>query len=72
MSHPDLGFTNEYMSPLVGTRIVAAGGFLEDGETWPYFDVQLDGGLTYRIEVSRDTEGNGPGFLFGLPQVEGD
>lgn len=27
-------------------------------------------GETYRLGISRDPEGNGPGFLFGLPEPE--
>jgi hypothetical protein len=51
-----------YLAPLVGRTIrsvsVGSDGFpvltLSDGQ---------------EVLVSRDEEGNGPGFLFGLPQV---
>lgn len=56
-------FFQRYYSALAGRRIVRAGVKKEDGEEWPFFI--LDNG--WRIEVSRDGEGNGPGFLFGLP-----
>ena len=56
-----------YISHLVGCKIVAAGVADEDGETWPYFKVVTPDGVAMTIEVSQDQEGNGPGFLFGLP-----
>ena len=36
----------------------------EDGFLWFEFDRD---GEVFRCEVSQDEEGNGPGFLFGLP-----
>ena len=38
----------------------------EEGNQWPTFTV-IVGKNTYKIELSQDEEGNGPGFLFGLP-----
>lgn len=52
-----------YIAPLKG-RTIKGVGVSDDG--FPYFD--LDDGS--RIEVSQDEEGNGPGFLFGLPRPE--
>lgn len=37
------------------------------GEEWPVLMVRFADGSTGEVEVSRDSEGNGPGFLFGLP-----
>lgn len=50
----------KYLAPLKG-RTIKSVGVSEDG--FPFFD--LDDGS--HVEVSRDSEGNGPGFLFGLP-----
>lgn len=50
----------KYLAPLKG-RTIKTVGVSEDG--FPFFT--LDDGK--KIEVSRDEEGNGPGFLFGLP-----
>lgn len=52
-----------YLAPLKGRTIKEVGVGDDD---FPYFD--LDDGT--RVEVSRDPEGNGPGFLFGLPVPE--
>lgn len=52
----------KYLKPLVGKKIVEVG---ETKEGYPFF--KLNDGT--KIEVSRDEEGNGPGFLFGLPMV---
>lgn len=53
----------KYLSHLEGKKIVKVGVTKED---YPFFT--LDDGS--KIEVSRDEEGNGPGFLFGLPRPE--
>jgi hypothetical protein len=60
-----------YMSALKGGKIVDAGVGEEDeeGQSWPWFLVEKDG-RQFRVEVSQDPEGNGPGFLFGLPEPE--
>lgn len=52
-----------YLKPLEG-RTIKATGITPDG--FPFFE--LDDGAV--IEVSRDAEGNGPGWLFGLPQPQ--
>ena len=57
----------KYVSALKGGKIVST-GVTSDG--FPYFEVEKGRGATkvkYRVEVSQDPEGNGPGFLFGLP-----
>jgi hypothetical protein len=36
-------------------------------EDWPQLTFMNANGDTMVIEVARDEEGNGPGFLFGLP-----
>jgi hypothetical protein len=44
----------------------------EDGwsrEPWPVITVMKQG-QKFELEVSQDYEGNGPGFLFGLPVPE--
>lgn len=69
MSHPNLEWTNKYMSALEGKTITKAGATLEDGAVWPFFVFELEGGFEIKVEVSRDEEGNGPGFLFGLPMI---
>jgi hypothetical protein len=38
-------------------------------EYWPVFTVILANGFETELEISRDEEGNGPGFVFGLPSV---
>lgn len=38
-------------------------------EYWPVFTVTLANGFETELEISQDEEGNGPGFVFGLPTV---
>lgn len=39
-------------------------------EFWPTFEVTLSDGFKTTLEIAQDPEGNGPGFIFGLPTVE--
>lgn len=53
----------EYYKQMVGFEIV---GFKMDGEgidAWPVYTVKK-GDETLQMTVSRDPEGNGPGFVF--------
>jgi hypothetical protein len=36
----------------------------------PVLNVRLATGERLKLEISRDPEGNGPGFIFGLPHPE--
>ncbi|GAG51682.1 unnamed protein product [marine sediment metagenome] len=60
-----------YLAPLEGATIKSAGlQMLPDDDTleeWPVLIVKTVDGARLEITVSRDAEGNGPGFLFGLP-----
>jgi hypothetical protein len=56
-------YMKKYMKHLEGKKITKT-GMTKDG--FPFFE--LDDGS--KVEVSRDEEGNGPGFLFGLPSPE--
>lgn len=53
----------KYLKPLEGRKIVKT-GVNQDG--FPFFILDDKS----KIEVSSDEEGNGPGFLFGLPTPE--
>ncbi len=70
----ELKFTRQYYKQLVGGKITAVRCYYDEENKWmgPWTEltVQIDGDdqLTeYKIEISQDPEGNGPGFLFGLP-----
>ncbi len=67
MEHKE--WLQKYYEGLLGGRITKVGfkHLKGDGEPYPFFEVKKDSGEVYEIEVSRDEEGNGPGFLFGLP-----
>jgi len=62
-----------YYRALRGATITSASAELgedEDGltdECWPTLTATLANGDKVTLEVSQDEEGNGPGFLFGLP-----
>ena len=64
----------EYMTPVVGGTITEVGVTEADefGSAFPYVIVKKPATKTaqaqeFKLEVSQDEEGNGPGFLFGLP-----
>tara|TARA_Y100000310_G_scaffold339224_1_gene431231 strand:- start:725 stop:1021 length:297 start_codon:yes stop_codon:yes gene_type:complete len=56
------------MQFLIGCRITAVG---QDEEGFLLFECKGKGpdgaDVSYCVEVSQDEEGNGPGFLFGVP-----
>ena len=60
-------FYTNYYTTLVGGQIA---DFTlkedEEGNQWPTFTI-IVGINVYTVEVSQDEEGNGAGFLFGLP-----
>ena len=58
-------FWKNYYSQLEGAVIVKFEG-LADGE-FPAFLAVLENGWKVRLEISQDPEGNGGGFIFGLP-----
>ena len=65
-------FWQKYYGALEGATIVKFNGMNEEGADWendafPSFTVKFADGSLGVIEVSRDEEGNGGGFLFGLP-----
>ena len=67
LSEQQRKFYMEYYKCLEGGLITKVSLSEEDdeGNTWPQLEV-TNGDTTFYIEVSRDEEGNGPGFLFGL------
>ena len=63
---------SDYYATLVGAEITRFSWSEPDpysGDRWPQFRVQLRDGSQYDIEISRDPEGNGPGFIHGLPHT---
>jgi len=71
-------YLSEYYSVLTGATIVNCRmsepepGEDTDGwfESFPTFDVVLADGTKCTLEISSDPEGNGAGFIFGLPLPE--
>lgn len=64
----------KYLAPLEGATITKAEVVVQDDgfglmQEWPRLTVRAKDGETYELELSRDEEGNGPGFVFGLPTV---
>jgi hypothetical protein len=57
-------FYNRYYKQLEGAKIVRYYG-MSEGE-FPTFEVELSNYQIIKIEISRDPEGNGGGFVFGL------
>jgi hypothetical protein len=58
-----------YYSALNGAKIIRFIGTVSEefGTGFPQFLVKLSTGKIIEMEVSKDPEGNGGGFLFGLP-----
>lgn len=65
INEKEKSFYEKYYKALEGGEITKA-GVTEDG--FPFFTVQMKNGDELTCEVSQDPEGNGPGFLFGLPR----
>lgn len=67
----EVDFLQKYLGQLVGATIESVDVKVEEDmgypEVWPRLQAKLADGTTVTLEVSQDTEGNGPGFLFGLP-----
>lgn len=63
-------FWNSYYSELEGATILKFVEMRSDefgGSNFPVFLVKFSNGSTGEIEISQDEEGNGGGFIFGLP-----
>jgi len=54
----------KYYRQLVGSKIIGFELLEEDGDKWPVFLVKNLKHVLLKVEVSRDPEGNGSGFLF--------
>lgn len=69
----DAEFYEKYFGTLDGAtisnvRMVQEEGDYADHEFWPTFDVTTKDGQKFKdCAISQDEEGNGPGFIFGLP-----
>jgi len=59
-------FWENYYKTLEGGRIVKTG---VKGDGFPFFVVEVNG-ERFECDISADPEGNGPGFLFGLPNPQ--
>lgn len=62
----DKPWEERYLEPLLGGKVVEVGVTEEDEEGWMYIVVE-SGDNAYTLEISQDEEGNGPGFVLGLP-----
>lgn len=60
----EMAFWARYYKQLEG-GVIGKTGFTDDG--FPFFAVKLKDGTEVLCEISQDPEGNGPGFLHGLP-----
>lgn len=60
-----------YYEGAVGLTIVAfTWKGEEDGELFPALVCKAPNGEIVVLEISQDPEGNGPGFVFGLPDPQ--
>ena len=57
----------KYYGQLKGYTIVNVMISEDDGDLWPQLILDREG-KKLTIEVSKDAEGSGPGFLFGIPE----
>ena len=67
-------FWDKYYRQLVGATVVEFVGVVPDElEEWisfPTLFVRLKDGTVCELQISQDPEGNGGGFIFGLPTPE--
>ena len=73
----EMNYLSGYYSQLIGATVVGIKMNIEENpypadplyaEVWPLIIFEKNG-QEYRCEISRDEEGNGPGFMFGLNQT---
>lgn len=73
----EMNYYRGYYGQLIGAKVIGVEMSIQNDddyhdplyyEMWPSIIFEKDG-VTYNCEISRDEEGNGPGFLFGLNQV---
>lgn len=69
----DRNFKLKYYSFLKDARIVSVEIFQDDmfngpDKNWPVITIEKDGSF-YELQISKDSEGNGPGYIFGIPNV---
>ena len=68
-------WTEKYYGQAVGMTIVGCAVHEDELGCWVRYFCERKtptGGLElFELELSQDPEGNGPGFLFGLPNVVG-
>jgi hypothetical protein len=66
-------FYEKYYAQLIGAKILKVAVLKDEDDDdnfsrgWPTLWVEAADGKRFQLEVSRDEEGNGPGFIFGLP-----
>ena len=66
-----IDWLKKYYGSLEGATINKVSVKVEDDmgwpQLWPVLHVTLKDGSTADLELSQDEEGNGPGFMYGLP-----
>lgn len=58
----------DYYAQLKGARVQGVELEQYEGKLYPVLEMVLEDSTVVTVEVSRDEEGNGPGFLHGLPR----
>lgn len=70
----EMSWANGYYSQAIGYTITGITVNVEGGDVWVSLDcskTESDGTVSrIALEISQDPEGNGPGFLFGLPSFQ--
>jgi len=70
----EINYYKGYYSQLIGAKVVGFEMYYDEeddygfAEGWPVLLFEKDG-QQIRCEISKDEEGNGPGFMFGLNHV---
>ena len=60
----EVEYWDRILKPLIGAKVVFAQGCPEEDEVWPAIEVETTDGKCYQVVASRDSEGNGPGWLY--------
>lgn len=65
----ELAWLKEYYQGLVGWTCTGRAVVRDfEGNYWPVLKFEKKGHKSMLVDVSRDEEGNGPGYLSGLPE----
>lgn len=64
-----LAYFSRHYQPLVGARIRSVELINNGGDIYPVLVAELKDGRVARLTITADPEGNGPGYIDGVPEA---